>query len=126
MKDQTCSYNTTIKAVAISAFGTIDPKDEKQMKEVIATLGPLVCSVNAGPDSFQLYEKGIYTDATCNEEEVNHTILVVGYGTDESGKDYWIIKNSWTEKWGEQGYMRLPRNANSFCGIADECSYPII
>ncbi|XP_055372843.1 procathepsin L-like [Condylostylus longicornis] len=120
-----CLYNETIKAASITGYSMIEPGNEEKMKQIIATKGPLACSVNAGEDSFQLYKSGIYEDQKCNEGEVNHSILVVGYGT-ENGRDYWIIKNSWTNKWGEGGFMKLPRNANSFCGIASECSFPIV
>ncbi|XP_037915980.1 procathepsin L-like isoform X1 [Hermetia illucens] len=124
-KQEQCHYRPAQRATTIKGYVTIPPGNETLIKEVVATLGPVAASVNAGPDSFQLYKGGIYDDEECNKDEVNHEILIVGYGS-EKGKDYWIIKNSWTDKWGEKGYMRLPRNANSFCGIASEASYPIV
>ncbi|KAL7738100.1 hypothetical protein ACLKA6_006447 [Drosophila palustris] len=111
--------------VKIRDYARIDPGDEQKMKQVIATLGPLACSMNAGSISFEQYDGGIYEDEECNQDEVNHSVVVVGYGT-ENGRDYWIIKNSYSQNWGESGFMRLPRNAGSFCGIASECSYPIL
>lgn len=125
MKDGKCYYKNNLKGAGLKEFAVIEAGDEKKMKEIIATLGPLACSINAGADSFQLYKEGIYDDEECNKEEVNHSILVVGYGS-EKGVDYWIVKNSWTDKWGEAGYVRIPRNKNSFCGIASECSYPVL
>jgi len=53
---------------------------------------------------------------------VNHAVLAVGYGT-EGGLDYWIVKNSWSEDWGEQGYFKIERGVN-MCGIAQCNSYP--
>ncbi|XP_030371275.1 cathepsin L1 [Scaptodrosophila lebanonensis] len=122
-KRDTCKYQSELSGAEITGFAVIPPKDEQAMKEAIATLGPLACSVY-GLESLTLYKSGIYADEECNKGEVNHSILVVGYGT-EKGQDYWIVKNSWGTAWGEEGYFRLPRGKN-FCGIATECSYPIV
>ena len=41
---------------------------------------------------------------------------LVGYGTDASEGDYWIVRNSWGSSWGEDGYIRLKRESNPQCG----------
>jgi len=40
---------------------------------------------------------------------MNHAVTLVGYGSDEALGDYWIIRNHWNTKWGENGYMRIKR-----------------
>lgn len=83
----------------------------------VANTGPVITVMFAG-ESFVYYGKGIYDDPECSKRpgDVNHAVVIVGYGT-KDGVDYWIIKNSWgVAEWGEQGYGLVRRGINS-CSI---------
>ena len=47
---------------------------------------------------------------------MDHAVDVVGYGTDPQWGDYWIVRNSWSPAWGEQGYIRLSKPKVAQCG----------
>jgi len=56
-------------------------------------------------------------DAIKKNPIIDHVVQLVGYGTDDSLGDYWLIRNSWGEGWGESGYIRIKREAIPRCGI---------
>ncbi|CAF3899430.1 unnamed protein product, partial [Rotaria sp. Silwood1] len=48
----------------------------------------------------------------------------VGYGYDSTyGMNYWIIKNSWSQYWGENGYIRIAKDRGNMCGVASMAYY---
>uniref|UniRef100_A0A667X598 Cathepsin S, ortholog 1 n=1 Tax=Myripristis murdjan TaxID=586833 RepID=A0A667X598_9TELE len=97
--------------------------DEKTLQQAVGTVGPVAAAINAMLPSFHHYRGGLYNAPGCNPRLINHAVLIVGYGTDR-GEDFWLVKNSWGTAWGEAGYLRLARNKNNLCGIANFAIYP--
>lgn len=89
--------------------------DEEVMQEALINYGPIVVFFDIAHESFMRYSSGIYYDPECSQE-TNHVGLLVGYGSD-NGADFWIVKNSYGESWGEDGYIRIARNQQNHCGM---------
>jgi len=101
--------------ISIDEHGSISGK-EAMMKEIY-NRGPVACGIAADP--LLNYENGIITK---KNDDVDHEISVVGWGTDVHVGQYWIVRNSWGEFWGEYGYVRVKFGA---LGLND-CSWATV
>lgn len=99
----------------------VTPGDLSAMETAVAQQ-PVAIAV-AVNTAFQFYSEGVY-DGVCGDD-INHGVLTVGYGTD-SGKDFWKVKNSWGETWGEGGYIRVLKDDSNLCHILDAPVYPTL
>merc|ERR1712110_412225 len=97
--------------------------DEDTLKQLVYEHGSVVTAVYASDTSFSNYAEGVYDDCTSTQED--HAVLVVGYGTDTDGTDYWLVKNSWGDWWGDNGYIKIARG-QSQCGIGQVCSWAAV
>ncbi|NWU88087.1 CATS protein, partial [Onychorhynchus coronatus] len=120
----TCRYNASASAASCSRYVELPPGDEAALRDAVATVGPVAVAIDATRPSFFLYRAGVYDDPQCTQE-VNHGVLVVGYGSLDN-KEFWLVKNSWGVWFGDSGYIRMARNASNRCGIASYASYPVV
>jgi cathepsin L len=131
-KQEKCKFNKNTIGATCSGYVDVESGNEEALHEAVATIGPVSVAIDVTEERFMLYKDGIFVDSTCSngEDDLNHGVLVVGYGTNvtDHGKqqDYWIVKNSWSTRWGESGYIRMARNLNNMCGIATAASYPLV
>ncbi|KAH1022761.1 procathepsin L isoform X2 [Dendroctonus ponderosae] len=126
--DQQCRFKSENVVAECTGYVDIAEADEKGLELAIATLGPVAAAIDASKDGFQFYSDGIYYDPDCGrtQAEMNHAVLVVGYGQEPNGQKYWLVKNSYGPQWGIGGYVRMAKDANNHCGIANEASYPLV
>jgi len=87
-----------------------------QMQTELMTNGPLAVAFQVYSD-FPTYKSGVYKHTT-GSLLGGHAVEMVGWGT-ENGEDYWLIKNSWNDQWGDEGFFKISRGNNE-CGIEDD------
>ena len=125
-EDDKCRYTARNSGASDVGYVDIPENDEEKLKLAVATVGPVSVAIDASRQSFQFYSEGVYDEPECSAEVLDHGVLVVGYGTDENELDYWLVKNSWGPKWGDNGYVKMSRNKENQCGIATTASYPLV
>ncbi|KAH7849557.1 hypothetical protein Vadar_019609 [Vaccinium darrowii] len=120
-KDGTCKFDKSKIAASVSNFSVVSV-DEDQVAANLVKNGPLAVGINAV--YMQTYVGGVSCPYIC-AKRLDHGVVLVGYGSAAYSvirfkeKPYWIIKNSWGESWGEQGYYHLCRgpHAHNLCGV---------
>uniref|UniRef100_A0A673A8W3 Cathepsin S-like n=1 Tax=Sphaeramia orbicularis TaxID=375764 RepID=A0A673A8W3_9TELE len=122
--EQQCRYNPAYRAANCSGYRWVPQGNEDALKQALASVGPVSVAIDATRTQFIFYSSGVYDDPGCSQR-VNHGVLAVGYGT-LNGQDYWLVKNSWGQTFGEGGYIRMARNKNDQCGIALYAVYPVL
>lgn len=123
-------------------FDDVPPQSTAALMEAL-THQPVSVAIFAASPLFQFYQGGIFDwcpDALSSI--LDHGVLAVGYGREPPidwdpfayTDGYFIIKNSWGETWGDNGYIKLARDTtdendgegNGMCGILLQASYPVI
>ena len=65
--------------------------------------GPVLAGVITLSKFFD-YRCGVFCSDPDDEIVGAHAVEIVDYGTTSSGIDFWVVKNSWGDDWGENGY----------------------
>lgn len=109
----------------INKFIDVKKSDDTAMMTAL-TQQPVSIAIEADQKDFQLYQSGVFT-GTCGTG-LDHGVLAVGYGSD-SGEEYYLVKNSWSSSWGDNGYIKLGKgvqynNGDGQCGLLLQASYP--
>lgn len=113
-----CKFDKSKIAASVANFSVVST-DEDQIAANLVKNGPVAVAINAA--FMQTYIGGVSCPYICFRN-LDHGVLLVGYGSAGFApirfkeKPYWIIKNSWGENWGENGYYKICRGRN-VCGV---------
>jgi len=110
-----CDMSKFKPAVKVAAYVDLPSNQAGPIVQYVGTTGPLSISVDAS--SWSGYESGVFDGCDMSNPDIDHAVQLVGFGTDSSSGDYWLVRNSWGQDYGEEGYIRLRRYATPPCGV---------
>lgn len=111
------SYSTSYSQDKVHAGKVSSCGSTSSMIAALAK-GPLSVAFTVYSD-FPTYKSGVYKH-TSGQALGGHAVSIIGYGTD-SGTDYWLVRNSWNEQWGDDGTFKIVRGTNE-CGIESQAA----
>ena len=130
-----CKYDAkqAIPGTLNGAFTNVTGQapSEDQLVAFLFHNGPVNTGINA--NVFGLREKNcestkdcfiaeeMCNDPTIKSQPIDHSITLVGYGTDDTKGDYWIVKNSWSEAFANDGFIKVARGIS--CAHIDCCGW---
>jgi len=101
----------------VSEYGSVS--GATRMAKEIYQRGPIACGIDAG--QILNYTTGI-VDSPGNG--IDHVISITGWGNDAEKGQYWIVRNSWGQYWGELGWLRVKKGDNSL-SLEEQCSWAV-
>ena len=110
-----CSIPESPGVATINGYVQLPANNYTALMNAVAQVGPVAVSVDAS--TFHSYSSGIFDGCNQVNPDINHAVVLVGYG-EENGQKYWLIRNSWSPKYGEKGYIRVARHdaEQEICG----------
>ena len=120
-----CKYRKADSDATCTGYVDLPKGNETSLQCAIAYEGPIAIGVDASHQGFRSYKRGVYDDPNCKSrsEDLDFSLLVVGYGT-ENSIDYYNCKSDWGPEWGDHGYIKMVRNKQNQCGVASMASFP--
>jgi C1A family cysteine protease len=118
----TCNKATAARSAAklprVTAIARHEPAYIDALQEGVITIGV------SAERTLQFYKEGIIDDCGPN---VDHAVVLVGYGVSSTGTPFYKIRNSWGETWGDKGYFYVNRNNSirSPCAMYDYMSLAV-
>lgn len=126
-RQSSCKASGKPVVTKISEIVEVQPKSGKALENAVAQA---VLAIVVDSYNMMSYEGGIMTSSFCDYYAADHAVNLIGYGTNSSGKDYWIMRNSWGTDWGINGYAwvekNLSRSGVGACGIRLEPIYAVL
>lgn len=90
---------------------------EFNIRKEIYKWGPCSTGMIIYEDFLSWDGKGIYRWDKKTASLGGHAVVLIGWG-EENEEKYWVVRNSWGDNWGENGYFKIIRGENE-CEIEE-------
>lgn len=115
--DQCLNTGLALRRYRASAIYNV-PSNDLAIRSEIYKFGPVSAGFMVYDDFLNDYDgKTIYTYSRGSKLQSGHAIEIYGWGEEEqNGRliKYWLIKNSWSDKWGDGGFFKMERGIPEF------------
>ncbi|CAG9131173.1 unnamed protein product [Plutella xylostella] len=125
-QDGYCHIDNVTVATKMKGWVNVTTNNENALRLAIFKHGPISVAIDASHKTFSFYSNGVYYEPACKNkvEELDHAVLAVGYGI-LKGQKYWLVKNSWSNMWGNDGYVLMSSKENN-CGVESAPTYVVM
>jgi len=106
-----CQFDPSNVQAKISGYKKV--VGEPALQQTLQSTGPISVCVDAS--TWQSYQSGVLTD--CGDS-VDHCVQLTGYANWGKSGSYWIVRNSWGDSWGNQGFIWI-QTGSDLCLIGD-------
>ncbi|XP_050402314.1 digestive cysteine proteinase 1 [Patella vulgata] len=124
--DGYCHDDKVTPVVKVTGYVNVTTWNATAMKLALFNHGPISIAIDASHKSLSFYSSGIYSDPQCGNkpDDLDHAVLAVGYGV-YMNEPYWLVKNSWSTYWGNDGYVLFSQKDN-MCGVLSAPTYATV
>lgn len=98
----TGSFSNKVTSTA-SSYTWLDTTAKVQ--QYLVNYGPATVGMPVYTHMYGITD-GVYKPQANQEYAGGHAIEVVGWGKEQDGEGYWIMKNSWGCNWGDSGFFK--------------------
>merc|ERR1712110_976893 len=113
-----CMSNAADVVEDVGSTYSLIAQSPSQESNMLAQIYESPMSVCVDATLWQTYTGGVITSSSGCGTSIDHAVQATGYN---AGGNYWIVRNSWGESWGESGFVWVEYGAN-VCGITDQAT----
>jgi hypothetical protein len=107
-QDGQCAFDDSKTTYPVTGQTKAGGSDDQMVQD----LSQATVSIGVDASNWNSYQGGVMTD--CGSQ-LDHAVQLTGYG---GQKDFWKVRNSWGNSWGEEGFIRLAYGQDT-CGLCD-------
>ncbi len=126
MADGYCHTGAASAGAVLTGYVNVTSGDQNALQDALFNHGPVSVAIDAAHEEFVFYSSGVYYNPKCGNtpDDLDHEVLAIGWAVVD-GQNTFVIKNSWSQNWGDEGYVYMSMKDNN-CGVATAATLPLV